>query len=86
MSDSTSKKKETEDSADDVKQRYLLGLDGQDLQFNQVKCPNCKTVTPHQWLMVEVVDSFGMETPIELADKHKRLVLCQNCGNMRLIK
>ena len=86
MNDTSSPTPPSPDSANDVEQRYLLDLDGADIQFNNVKCPTCKTVTPTQWVMIHVADGFGIEEPIALADKHKRLTLCQNCGTVRLVK
>lgn len=73
-------------SADPVVPRYFLALDGVEIEYNEVKCPSEKKVTPHQWFMIHVGDNFGTSDPVELADKHKRLILCQSCGTMRLIK
>lgn len=73
-------------SAPPVHQRFFLDLGAGDLKLNNIKCGPCKAVTPHQWLMAHVVDSEGITDPVELADLHKRLILCQNCGNIRLVK
>lgn len=69
-----------------LEQRYYLDLDDVPIEFNTIKCPTEKKVTPHHWLMVHVGDNLGLSDPIELADKHKRLILCQSCGTLRLIK
>lgn len=74
-------------SVPNVQQRFHLGLGANDLKFNNIKCGPCKAVTPHQWIMVRVDDSSEQPMdPVELAALHKRLILCQNCGNVRLIK
>lgn len=74
------------DSAPLATPRFYLDLNGVPIEYNEVKCPSEKQVTPHQWIMVRVGDAEGTSDPVELADKHKRLILCQSCGTLRLIK
>lgn len=76
------------DSVEPVSQRFQFDLNGVAIQFNTIKCGQCKVVTPHQWLMVPV-GTLPTEPPmdqLELNELAKRLILCQNCGTMRLIK
>lgn len=79
------------DSVDLVVPRFYLDLNGAGqtnttLENTEIKCANCKVVTPTQWLMIHVADSFNEFNPVDLADKHRRLTLCQNCGTLRLVK
>lgn len=89
------KSTESKDSPTDTdfvppaEQRFQFALSGQDLQFNTIKCNPCNQVTPHQWLMVQVEPSLIAPekfTVLTLNEMARRLILCQNCGNIRLIK
>lgn len=68
--------------------RYRLGalLDGQEVKHTDVKCTKCELKAQHDYLMVLPVDSLGIESQMDLAPKAKRLTLCTNCGEIRLIK
>lgn len=74
-------------SAPDVAQRFHLVPDVS-VQYNEVKCGQCSTVTPHEWFMLKVENDPALQPmePLELLGKQRRVVMCQNCGNLRLIK
>jgi ribosomal protein S27E len=75
--------KENVDSAAPATVRFLFDLDGASrLEFLQKKCPKCKINTPHSWFKVGVSDIEGQTDPMELLKLYKRVVLCQNCGNI----
>lgn len=73
--------KENVDSAEIATVRFLLDLNA-NVEFLQKKCAKCKTNTPHSWFKVGVSDIEGQTDPVELLKLYKRVVLCQNCGNI----
>lgn len=76
--------KENEDSAAPATVRYLFDLNA-NVEFLQKKCAKCKINTPHSWFKVGVTDIGDPENPVdplELLKLYKRVVLCQNCGNI----
>lgn len=87
MSNSTSPKPPiSSDSAPPVYPRFQFALNGEGIQDTDTKCGQCKTVTSHQWLMIKVADRDNTMDLLELAGLARRLILCTNCGNLRLIK
>lgn len=61
-------------------------------ELASVKCPQCKEVTPTEWIRISPEWIEGPSTdvttvipnPMDLLKLTKRLSLCTNCGNMRL--
>lgn len=82
MSEST----ETEDSVSDVQTRFLLDLNGADIEHTNKKCSKCNKVTPTQWVEVKVTPLDPNIDAMELMQMRKRLVLCCNCGNITVTK
>ena len=73
--------KENEDSAEIATVRFLFDLNA-NVEFLQKKCSKCKITTPQSWFKVGVNDIEGQTDPVELLKLYKRVVLCQNCGNI----
>jgi hypothetical protein len=71
------------DSAPTVQERFQFGP-SEEGEPTKIKCTTCKVPTTHLWFMQTVAAEFT--DPVELADKHKRVTLCTNCGTLRLIK
>lgn len=82
MSEST----ETEDSVNLVTTRFLLDLNGADIENTNKKCSKCGVVTPNQWLEVKVLPTEPDFDPMKAMEMRKRLVLCCNCGNITVTK
>ena len=63
---------------------YQLPLDG--VESFSTKCSVEKALTPHEYIKVQP-EYIGAEVfdPMNLLKLTKRLVLCTNCGNLRLI-
>lgn len=81
--------KESVESAVNATVRFLFDLN-ENVEFLQKKCAKCKITTPHAWFRVGVTDlgdpslenKHAIMNALELLKLAKRVVLCQNCGNI----
>lgn len=48
------------------------------------KCPEEKKPTEHEFIVIAPVNED--EDPMELMSKARRLAVCTECGNLRLVK
>lgn len=53
-------------------------------QFASVKCSECKSVTPHEWVKISPRSTFAVD-PMEILKLTKRLTLCTICGTLKVI-
>lgn len=72
------------DSALNVPVRYQLAV--QETQANNIKCTQEDKVTPHEYAMILAVDIENPSDVMATREMARRLLCCQSCGNIRLIK
>lgn len=75
-------------SAEVAPPAWLLGA-SESVEYTQTKCAKCDAPTMHQWTKIVPFAVDPSEDEFEVLVKQnqmsKRLTLCTQCGNLRLI-